>query len=81
MFVVTNIPDARPSSVGAALNATLASTDYGRYPRKYEPMPLLRSLADRGGGRAAINMALLTELQESETEDPCKEQRVPTHPF
>ena len=48
MFIVTNIPDARPSSVGAALNATLASTDHGRYPRKYEPMPLLRSLADRG---------------------------------
>src|SRR5947199_8792593 len=55
------------------MNATLASTDPGRYPCEHEPMPLLRSLADRGA-RMAINMALLTELQESPTENPCKVQ-------
>src|SRR2546427_115321 len=46
------------------MNATLASTDLGRALREPEPVPLLRSLADRGA-RMAINMALLTELQES----------------
>jgi len=55
------------------MNATLTSTDLGRYPREYEPMPLLRSLPDRGAC-TAINMALLTELQESKTEDPCQVQ-------
>jgi len=60
------------------MNATLASTDLGGYPREYEPMPLLRSLPDRRLC-TAINMALLTELQESKTEDPRKVQRAQAH--
>lgn len=61
MFVAATVTDPWPSSVGAALTVGLITTGLRRWRGEYETVPLLRSLAVRTK-RAAIHMALLTEL-------------------
>jgi hypothetical protein len=84
MFIETTAPDARPSCVGAASMRILASTEPWQRPSERENMPLLRSLADRAA-RAAIDMALLTELFASppppfrRVEDACRVQTRGAH--
>jgi hypothetical protein len=66
MFIAMTTPNARVSSVEAALMGILAPTDHRQWRSEYDLMPLLRSLADRAT-RVATDMALLTELFPSDS--------------